>query len=177
MTQAQKIEEKPYVVAMRDMGLTVESEFVPFSQSRNRDKKDRSLNWKVTLKRNGREVLTTDYSAGVAHCPSYSQRDNSIYAVNRINTECEKGFAVQPNSEYTINRNAPIKPESESIIAALILDSDVLNYATFEEWAPELGYDPDSRAGEKIYHECLKLALRLKRYFSDTELETLREAS
>ena len=54
--------------AIAELGLTVESVFVPFSQSRNKDETRKSLNWRVTVKRNGRDVLTTDYSAGVAHC-------------------------------------------------------------------------------------------------------------
>lgn len=58
------------------LGLTVESVFIPYSQSRNAPGKDKknpdawpSLNWRVTVKRNGRNVLATDYSAGAGHCP------------------------------------------------------------------------------------------------------------
>lgn len=57
--------------AIESLGLTVESVFVPFSQSRNKDEKNPSLNWKVTIKRNGRDVLVTDYMAGMGHCPNY----------------------------------------------------------------------------------------------------------
>ena len=53
------------------LGLTVESVFLPFSASRNKAEKHKSLNWRVTLKRNGRDVLTCDYSAGIASCPGY----------------------------------------------------------------------------------------------------------
>lgn len=66
--------------AIDSLSLSVQSEFVPFSQSRNKDEKDengnprRSLNWRVTLQRNGREILTTDYSAGIAHCPGYAAK-------------------------------------------------------------------------------------------------------
>lgn len=60
--------------AIAELGLTVESVFVPFSQSRNKNEKHKSMNWKVTVKRNGREVLTTDYSAGIAHCPAKAAR-------------------------------------------------------------------------------------------------------
>lgn len=55
-------------------GVTLDSVFVPFSQSRNAKAEDgkpwESLNWRVTLKRNGREVLTTDYAQGVAYAPA-----------------------------------------------------------------------------------------------------------
>lgn len=60
--------------ALADLGLTVESVFVPFSASRNKGEEHRSLNWRVTVKRNGRDVLTTDYSAGIAHCPGHATK-------------------------------------------------------------------------------------------------------
>ena len=47
-------------------GATMTAEFIPFSQSRNKGDKSPSLNWRVTIQRNGRAVLTTDYSAGCA---------------------------------------------------------------------------------------------------------------
>lgn len=52
--------------------ITVESVFVPFSQSRSKDQETPNLNWLVTVKRDGRDVLTTEYSAGLAHCPGYN---------------------------------------------------------------------------------------------------------
>lgn len=45
--------------ALADLGLTVDSVFVPFSRSRNKGEKYKSLNWQVTVKRNGRNILTT----------------------------------------------------------------------------------------------------------------------
>jgi hypothetical protein len=47
-----------------ELGLTMEAKFIPFSLSRNKDEKHANLNWLVTIKRNGRDVLATDYSAG-----------------------------------------------------------------------------------------------------------------
>lgn len=65
---------------LAEMNLTVESAFIPFSKSRNAPRRDplkaegwASLNWNVTLKQNGREIITTEYSAGIAHCPGYSR--------------------------------------------------------------------------------------------------------
>ena len=68
--------------AIESLGLTVESVFVAFSQSRNKDAKLEgftvikdmtkqkaplyTLNWRVTHKRNGRVILITDSSAGIA---------------------------------------------------------------------------------------------------------------
>lgn len=44
--------------ALDALGLTVESVFVPWSRSRNKGEKSPSLNWIVTVKRNGKDVLT-----------------------------------------------------------------------------------------------------------------------
>ena len=65
--------------ALDALKLTVKSEFVPFSHSRNRDEKHDgktryTLNWNVTLIRDGRDVLTTDYRAGIAHAPGYAAK-------------------------------------------------------------------------------------------------------
>lgn len=68
-----KTPDSPETV-MAALGLTVESVFVPFSQSRNKDAETPNLNWRVTIKRNGRDVLTTDYSAGLAHAPGYKAK-------------------------------------------------------------------------------------------------------
>lgn len=65
--------------ALADLALTVESVFVPFSQSRNKAEPHKTLNWKVTVKRNGRDILTTDYGAGIAHCPGYNTSPPSQY--------------------------------------------------------------------------------------------------
>tara|TARA_R110000796_G_scaffold242533_3_gene364638 strand:+ start:809 stop:1477 length:669 start_codon:yes stop_codon:yes gene_type:complete len=57
---------------LESLGVTVESVFIPFSRSRNAGQDSPSLNWSVTVKRQGRAVLTTDYGAGAGHCPAES---------------------------------------------------------------------------------------------------------
>ena len=58
---------------MAENKVTIKSEFVPWSQSRNKNEKHRSLNWRIKILRADRTILETDYSAGIAHCPSYRQ--------------------------------------------------------------------------------------------------------
>lgn len=48
------------------------------------------------------------------------------------------------------------------ILYSLALDSSALDQP-FEDWAPELGYDPDSRKAEAIYDACQASAFKLKR--------------
>jgi hypothetical protein len=156
------------------LGLTVESVFVPWSQSRNfkpnGKMNDRSLNWRITLKSFGRDILTTDYSAGIAHCPSYTQSFKpTLMEAEKIARETEDG-------RHATGFRKAIMPKPESVIHSLVMDSDCLDYASFEEWADNIGFDPDSRKAETIYKACLELALRMRSGLGNAALERLREA-
>ncbi len=173
------------LAACTSLGLTLRTEFVPFSLSRNaKNDRDgtapskRSLNWRVTLERNGRDVLTTDYSAGIGHCPSYDQRARwTLDYTALIVHETEKGTRARPSPALGgVRAGAPIHPEAASVIASLVLDSSVLDAGGFEEWASEYGYDADSRAAEAIYRACLEHALKMRAAIGDAGLETLRTA-
>lgn len=45
---------------LESLKLTVEARFVPFSQSRNKAEKHKTLNWFVTVKRDGRNPWSLD---------------------------------------------------------------------------------------------------------------------
>lgn len=165
-------------------GVAMSAQFVPFSQSRNKGEKSPSLNWRVTLSRNGRDILTTDYSAGCGHCPSYGpQFGADSYAKNRetrarVMHECETGRACGKyyhNIGYSPN-GAPILPEFDSVLWSLSMDSSVIDAGGFEQWADDLGYDTDSRKAEATYRECLDIALKLRAALGDEALRELAEA-
>lgn len=161
-------------------GLTIESEFIPWSLSRNAGDKSPSLNWRVTLVHNGRKVLTTLYSAGCAHAPSYKQSFKRNYDNERlVKLECEHGGKARRMVTMNWMGVAPkdhgtLKPDSVNVIWSLMLDSEVLEYSTFEDWAGSFGYDEDSRSAEKIYSECLKVALKF-RSIGESVIAELRE--
>lgn len=166
-------------IAIAALGLTVTSEFVPFSKSRNADSDWQSLNWKVTVQRQGRDVLTTDYSAGSAHCPINANLAK-IPPEDRwgvVKMECECGYAVK----YYHGRAHPqkgkkIEPNPVDVLYSLTMDSDVLNYAGFEDWADSFGYDSDSRAAESTYRACLDIALQFRAAIGDSGMDKLAEA-
>lgn len=198
----------PLETAMEKHGITVKAEFVPFSKSRNAGNKDErgnpiySLNWKVTLQRNGRDVITTDYSAGIGHCPSYNKkaptnwdRPVRFWQSAVCEWECENGFeaAMKPFMRDFTRRQKmrsqadlengkpceffPILPGAANVVASLISDSDVLNYGKFEEWARDFGYDADSISAEKTYRACLEIALQVRAGLGETVLSELSEAA
>lgn len=175
------------------LGLSVTSKFVPFSKSRNAKESHRSLNWRVTVHFNNPDygpnwqdaVVSTDYSAGIAHCPAYKATTrvaggaNSMLRSEAIKHETENGrkarFAIYGLA--ALQNGAPILPDSADVIYSLILDSDVLEYSSFEEWASSFGYDPDSRNAESIYRACLEIALQLRNGLPKTVLDALRAAA
>jgi hypothetical protein len=168
------------VELVNKLGLTIESEFVPFSRSRhakpNPKVNDLSVNWRVTLKMNGREILTTDYGAGIAHCPAYKDGPPlggiGVDTAEAIRRECETGKRAKKHGLY----GEAINPDSLDVLYSLVVDSDVLEHPCFEEWAANFGYDADSRAAEKMYRACLEIALRLRSEIGDANLSALREA-
>lgn len=155
---------------MQCQGVTVSAEFVPWSRSRNAAERSPSLNWRVTVKRNGRDILMTDYSAGMGHAPAYKAAvglKTSIYNMERITRECETGKA----------NNVAILPDSCDVLYSLLLDASVLDYPTYEDWASDFGYDTDSRNGEAIYHACLETALELRAGLGDAGLTALQQST
>jgi hypothetical protein len=157
---------------IKNLGLTIESTFVPWSQSRRAGEKHPSLNWKVRLLHNGKLVAETDYSAGCGHCPSYQYGDNSVNHWEEVRRECETG-----KSNFKTVWGYSILLDTTDVIYSLVMDSDALNYPTYEEWASEFGYDPDSRKGEAIYRQCLEIALKLRSAIGEDGLKRLNEAS
>lgn len=151
-----------------DLGLGMVVEFVPFSQSRNKHEKSPSLNWRVSLYKSGKLFLTTDYSAGCGHAPSYKQNDNSKARDILVRNECETGHNAQ-------GFRKAIKPDLADVLYSLVSDSDVIDCGSFEEWAGNYGYEVDSRKAESTYRQCLEIALKLRNAIGEDGLQRLRE--
>ena len=178
------------------LGLTMSAEFVPWSKSRNakgpgkdrwavegRGKKiahpsDRSLNWRIMLKHGDRDVVTTDYSAGIGHCPCEKDRRHTFaprWTVDRLEAvicETERGHVAG----RTYQKSIPILPDTADVVHSLIMDADVLNYRDFEDWADSVGYDKDSRTAEKTYQACVAIALKIRAAIGDDGIKALQEA-
>jgi hypothetical protein len=164
--------------------LTVDSTFIPWSESRNAKEDRPSLNWHVTIKHKGREILSTDYSAGYGHCPASKAsvkamgNQNSVMRDAHIRWECEHGYESAPSSNLnTIYcRGKPLTPKPLDVLSSLVLDAAALDCRDFEEWASDLGYDTDSRKAEAIYRACLDIGLKMRAALGDANLQNLREA-
>lgn len=169
----------------KDNGIEVKAKFVPWSKSRSfkagKNPHDYNLNWKVTLACKGRDIITTDYSAGIGHAPAYKaakfpQRWTMAFTAT-IESEVESGFAVK--SEHwgiSSDKKRPIMPGTASVLSSLALDASVIDHGTFESWASDFGYDADSRSAEKTYRDCLEIALKIRAGLGEKLFGELREA-
>lgn len=166
--------------------LTVLAEFVPFSKSRNAKDKpkldDLSLNWKVTLQKDGRNILTTDYQMGIGHCvkpegwggpfkTTYPSLDDDA----EIRRQCETGKVAVGRARFTSKPLPP--PKTEDVLSSLLLDAQVLGSDCYEDWADECGYDRDSCKGETVYRACLAIALKLRNGLGEPLLSILQDAA
>lgn len=181
--------------------LFIVAEFVPFSKSRNKAEKHKSVNWKLTLCqakpaapsepefKSGvytkadapaamRSILTCDYSSGTAICPADKRKD-SYRKQELINWECENGvaaFAMENMGVISPQRKKPILPDLCDVLASLSMDASAIDEGPFEDWASSLGYDTDSRKAEAIYNACLDIAVRLRSGLGESTFTRLREA-
>lgn len=68
------------------------------------------------------------------------------------------------------------EPTAADVLSCLLSDmSSFDNARSFEEWASEFGYDPDSRAAEKVYKACAAIAPKVRRFLGD-DLEAFLNA-
>jgi hypothetical protein len=117
---------------------------------------------------------------GQGHCPSYKQgwgNKISVDEAEALKRECETGYEWRQGSmSSALLKRGPILPDTVNFFYSIVMDSEVINYSSFEEWARDTGMDPDSRKGEKIYQECLKTALAMNRCIGSEGLTRLQDA-
>jgi hypothetical protein len=136
----------------------------------------------VTVKRNDKTILETDYMQGIGYAPAYKAsvaqlgHANSLMRFEALQQEAETGKRYNwRSSTFTIG--GPLDPPSAAdVLYSLSMDASALDHPTFEDWAADNGYDPDSREGERIYRACLETGLKLRAAIGDAGLEALRDA-
>lgn len=162
------------------LGLEYKAEFVPFSKSRNAQEKHKSLNWKVTISK-GNQSITTDYMQGIGHIPrpaTKAYNPNRVYWYEGyVKPAVEMGRLAHVVGSSISFGSSPLPPPTlQDVMYSLAVDSDVINYSSFEDWAEKFGYDTDSREDESIYRQCLDTALKLRAMLGDSKLQELQEA-
>ena len=100
-------------------------------------------------------------------------------SLNRLAAEEWTGLPLRsrrhPYSRFSscVNTHRVISkpPTAYDVLASIALDADCP--PTFEEWAREYGYDPDSRRAHASYTACASHALALRQFFTSEELAEL----
>ena len=67
------------------------------------------------------------------------------------------------------------KPTALDVLSCLAMESSGVGGRTFEDWAPEYGYDTDSRQAERTWLTCIKHAKKLKNFLGDELYTSLLE--
>ena len=109
--------------------------------------------------------------------PGFTQKDveklkgrSVVYNPTTKKFECRGSMTL--HEEEVLQQAFEIKkPTSEDVLDALLSDADALQYDTFEDWAPELGYDTDSIKAKKIYEACRKTGSELKKLLGHENFE------
>ena len=165
---------------VNSLGLTYMATFQPKPQPADKVKNPQ-LHWLISLSK-GKRTLETPYSQGMGHVQGYRQNFKTPYdkrvAEEQYRYTCETGklsyYSESAGNWYPSNKMQPT-PKLLDVLYCLVMDASVLDYSSYEEWAPELGYDIDSRKGEQVYKDCIKQSLALKNLIGHEALEKLRE--
>lgn len=155
--------------AIDKISLTYTAEFVPQKFSRNRESKTLSINWRITLSKDG-VFISTDYMQGVGHIPTYKY---SKY-LQRTNEIMVSSIGKYRKSENGMDYPLP-KPKLKDILYSLTVDSDVFNYDDFEDWADSYGYNPDSIKDKEVYESCLVMGKQFKKLVNINDMQELFE--
>ena len=67
------------------------------------------------------------------------------------------------------------EPDAAGVLSCLLSDVSSVEYAGFEEWCADMGYDSDSLAAERTYRACETLAPKLRRLLGE-HFETFQAA-
>lgn len=159
-----------------ELGLRVESTFVPFDDPKIKTVSGKYLSWTCKVFRGDQLILETPYRAGIAHCPSYKQGRLSVDDAEAIEFEVTRGLRCVRRS-YGVVGGEPILPKPEDVLANLAMDADAIDHPSFESWAGDYGFDTDSRKAEATYRTCLDTALKLRAAIGDAGLQRLRDAA
>ena len=87
-----------------------------------------------------------------------------------------KDKQLQANVAAKLARNQGVKPELADVMHSLLLDGEAFfNAQSFEDWASEFGYEPDSRKAEALYRQCDATGRKLAGALSKETLDAVRE--
>jgi hypothetical protein len=181
--QSQPLEKKDYAAIVAELApdLHYEAIFIPQSASRNakRGKQDRtppSLNWVCVLTNSRGGSFRCDYTQGIAHMPGYKQTfgHKTLHQEEQERCAAETGHCLNEGGRLPGREIPP--PLLHDVLSSLLMEAEAMDADSFEDWAVDMDYDPDSRKAEGIYDACVKVGLALRRLLGNPTMVALREA-
>jgi hypothetical protein len=148
-----------------------------------RSKEWQHIAWRVEFS-SPRGKFSTSYKQGIGHLPAGMVPQGGRYTIDqleRIKFALSTGMVPHKNCNANLGAASmrygakPLaKPDAADVVSSLILDAGAADYATFEEWAGDYGYETDSRKAEAIFNACRNTALDLIRVFGAGVVEQLK---
>lgn len=152
-------------IALKALGLSMVATFVPFTTSKDINKlssNDLCLNWKISLKKDGRSIYSFPYTQGIGHAPYYKTIKgfkDSVYNFNPLLSEAVTGKVF--GTHFAIPA-----PCLVDVCYSIAMDASS-GRMDFEDFCSEFGYDSDSRKAKKIHKACKKAYLRVGEVLTD----------
>ena len=142
------------------------------------------LSYTITAQR-GARMISFDYHLGLGHIPrkawlrvfdAYHFDDAFERAANKA---LGRGGSIDQADWLRICQciaeQARVAPSPEEALATLAQDAMQAVETPFEVWAPDFGYDPDSRRAEKIWDALRDQYTNLRRVLSHEDVTALAE--
>lgn len=179
LTSEQRIE------ALKALGFALVSG-EPFPQERD-EFYSITFNVKVTFKE--KSIYGKTYSLGIGYVDPKKCRSSEMARNPFSEDELGMLYSWQNNPHASFKNKAlqcqvaaklaieqKLKPKLDEVLHSLMLDAECFfNAQSFEEWAGDYGYDPDSRKAEAIYRECDSIGRRIAAVVPKDVLEQVRE--
>lgn len=151
------------------------------------------VSFKITLSRNGREFWSGPYRFGIGHfrpTAAEAAKLGSFYYAHKLPAGADSlaaAWARKPYADFRdkeltaavaveIAKMRKFAPTVEGVFLSILSDGAAyFDAQTFEEWAGDLGFSPDSISARAIFDECDRTGRAIARAFADDELAVLRE--
>jgi hypothetical protein len=155
-------------------GLTMESAPVPENPNMD-DMSKESGHYHCTVRgREGAPEFTTYFSVGPGILDQWASKQANRPAVLRFkNSAVVEAMGKRYGERQTVDgaeimdklrahARKHYRPDLESVLDCLASDASSVEGATFEDWAPDMGLDTDSRRAERTYRIIIEQANQLR---------------
>lgn len=183
-----KTQEINYTEALTELGFTLRVNAGPTGDVQDDgDKAWPHIAYEVELLFNDKSVLKETYRLGVGHVKPLPYGSLPFVGMTADEQSFSHAWTRQPGAQFRekqlwastaakLAKSQGVKPKLSNVLHSLLSDGEAyFNAQTFENWACELGYDPDSRKAEAIYHACDTIGRKLANAVPAEVLSRARE--